>query len=39
MVAGEVRRCFFQEIVLHLQFTVFPFELAQTRAVGNGKGP
>src|SRR5580700_6815480 len=37
MVAGEVRRGFFQEVVLHLQFPVFPFDLTQTRAVGHGK--
>ena len=37
MVAGEVRRGFFQEVVLHLQFPVFPLDLAQPRAVTRGK--
>ena len=29
MVAGEVRRGFFQELKLHLLFPIFPLELAQ----------
>jgi len=37
MVAGEVRRGFFQELVLHLQFPVFPLELAQPRPLGKGR--
>src|SRR5712691_405386 len=37
MVAGEVRGCFFQELVFHLQFPGFPFELAQPRALIHGQ--
>ena len=37
MVAGEVRRGFFQEVVLHLQFPGFPFELAQPRPLIHGQ--
>jgi len=33
MVAGEVRRGFFQELELHLLFPGFPLELAQPRAL------
>ena len=33
MVAGEVCCGFFQELVFHLQFPVFPLELAQPCAV------
>jgi hypothetical protein len=37
MVASEVRRGFFQEVILHLQLPVFPFDLTQARAVGHAK--
>src|SRR6266567_1954086 len=37
MVAGEVRGCFFQELVFHLQFPGLPFELAQPRALIHGE--
>ena len=37
MVAGEVRRGFFQELKLHLEFPVFPLELAQPRTLIHGQ--
>ena len=37
MIFGKVRCGFFQEVVLHFQFPVFPFDLAQPRAVTHGK--
>src|SRR5258708_24902215 len=37
MVAGKVCCGFFQELVLHLQFPGLPLELAQPRALANGK--
>ena len=37
MIFGKVRGGFFQEVVLHLQFPVFPLDLAQPRAVTRGK--
>jgi hypothetical protein len=36
MVAGEVCGGFFQELILHLQFPGFPFELAQSRSLAHG---
>ena len=35
MILGEVRRCFFQELRLHLQLTVLPLEFLQPRAFGH----
>src|SRR5690242_12872591 len=37
MVAGEVCRGFFQELVFHLQFPVFPLGLAQSRPLAYGE--
>src|SRR5690349_22231980 len=37
MVAGEVCRGFFQELVFHLQFPVFPLGLAQPRPLAYGE--
>lgn len=37
MLAGKVCRGFFQEFVFHLQFPVFPLDLAQTRAFAHGE--
>jgi hypothetical protein len=37
MIPGKVRGGFFQELILHLQFPGFPFELAQSHALAHGK--
>jgi hypothetical protein len=41
MVAGEVRRGFFQELELHLLFPGFPLKFAQPRSftVSGGSSP